>query len=491
MRFDQRSSITRRSLLKTGSGAAATAAAASPLVGLGSRRARAQENSVRVLVVEDPFFFALKEVLPDFEAETGIAVELESLGYDALQARLVSSFVAQTSDADVITVDQMWSGQYTDNGWITPLTDFATGDAELDINDFVPQVLYSMNLWRGELVTLPIAAYAQGVMYRADVFDQFGISAPPTATDEAWTWGAYMDVLNTLSGNIASGGSDLLHPTVVCGAQPAPVVHMFTQLSGSMGARWFNQFPEAEWDFEPLIDSPEWVTALETYQRLYKLSPPEAINYTWFDAGTRYSQGDIGMFWWWTPYFYLIKNNGYMTGTASTIIDDYRVAALPKAEGVDQTISIGGWSLGIPSSSEKQEAGYQFIKWATSAATQRKMAMVDTYNYQFSDFARKSLYADEEIASIYPYLDVQLDMMGQGNGKVTRPPMPSYAALEGVLGLQLNRALSEDADSAATLATTKELFNNILKGNFMIPYQLESYDDTFAAAEATIASLAG
>ncbi len=487
MRPDQRSSISRRTLLKTGTGAA-IASAAAPYVF--SRSARAQASSVRVLVVEDPFFFALKEVVSDFEAETGIAVELESLGYDALQARLVSSFVAQTSDADVITVDQMWSGQYTDNGWITPVDKFARGDSELDINDFIPQVLYSQNLWRGQLVTLPIAAYAQGVMYRADLFDQFGISAPPTATDESWTWEAYMEVLNALSGKEASGGRPLF-PTVVCGAQPAPVVHMFTQLSGSLGARWFKQFPEAPWDFEPQIDSPEWVQALETYKALYKLSPPEAINYTWFDAGTRYSQGDVGMFWWWTPYFYLIKNNGYMTGTPSEIIDSYRVAALPKAPGVPQTISIGGWSLGIPSSSANQEAGYRFVRWATSAATQKKMALVPNYNYQFSDFARKSLYADEEVKAIYPFLDVQFDLMSQGNGKVTRPPMPSYAALEGVLGLQLNRALSDDADAAATLADTRLLFTNILQGNFMLPYQLESYDDTFANAEATIASIAG
>lgn len=474
-------------MLKTGTGAAITASAAGSLTALGSRRAKAAD-SVRVLVVEDPFFFALKEVLPDFEAETGIAVELESLGYDALQARLVSSFVAQTSDADVITVDQMWSGQYADNGWIIPLNDYVKGDADLDLGDFIPQVLHSMNMWRGNIVTLPIAAYAQGVMYRTDLFDQFGLSAPPTATDENWTWDAYLDVLNSMSGKQASGGRELF-PTVMCGAQPTPVVHMFTQVSGSMGGQWFNQFPEAPWDFEPTIDSPEWVEALTMYQNLYKLSPPEAINYTWFDAGTRYSQGDVGMFFWWTPYFYLIKNNGYMTGTASEIIDSYAVGALPKSPGVDQTISIGGWSLGVPSSSDNQDAGYQFVKWATSAATQRKMAMVPTYNYQFSDFARKSLYNDEEVASIYPYLGVQLDMMGQGNGKITRPPMPSYSALEGIFGLQLNRALSEDGDPAAVLTDTKELFTNILKGNFMLPYQLDSYDDTLANAEAVIADL--
>ena len=36
---------------------------------------------------------------------------------------------------------------------------------------------------------------------------------------------------------------------------------------------------------------------------------------------------------------------------------------------------------------------------------------------------------------------------------------------------------------------TAQLWTSVLKGNFMIPYQLKSYDDTLEAAKALIASL--
>ena len=129
----QSSKFSRRRFLKT------TAAGATGLLAANSLAAPAiaETKSVRVLTVGDPFQFSLRDLLPEFTAKTGIKVEFEGLGYDALQARLISSFVSKTSDADVINVDQMWAGQYMDNGWIQPLDKFAKGDAAFNIKDFV------------------------------------------------------------------------------------------------------------------------------------------------------------------------------------------------------------------------------------------------------------------------------------------------------------------------------------------------------------------
>ena len=293
-----------------------------------------------MLVVGDPFQFALDEIKDQFTAQTGINIDYENLAYDQLNARLATSFVSGTPDADVVTVDQMWTGQYSDSGWIIPLDDYISRDADTDIQDFIPEVLYSLNTWRGRMMTLPIAAYGQGVVYRQDVFEANSIEAPPTdAADAAgWTWERYREIAESLQGTDFEGTT--LFGTVVCGAQPVPIVHMYTQLAASFGARWFQSFPNAPWDFTPTINSPENVEALAFYKSLYELSPPESINYVWFDAGTRFSQKDIGMFYWWTPYFYLTKNDGYMSGTPSGLEEVLGYGVLPKlsddAEQTDQ-----------------------------------------------------------------------------------------------------------------------------------------------------------
>ncbi|UIJ88742.1 hypothetical protein LZK77_25000 (plasmid) [Rhizobium leguminosarum] len=115
------------------------------------------------------------------------------------------------------------------------------------------------------------------------------------------------------------------------------------------------------------------------------------------------------------------------------------------------------------------------------------MALWPDLNYQFSDFARVSLYEDEEVKALYPYLDVQYAMMKQGNGKVTRPPVPGYTAIESVLGLTLNQLLTGSEEPKTGLERANSLFESILKGNLMIPYQKASYADTLDGAKALIA----
>ena len=132
------------------------------------------------------------------------------------------------------------------------------------------------------------------------------------------------------------------------------------------------------------------------------------------------------MFYWWTPYFYLTKNDGYMTGTPASMVQDVLgYGILPKvSDDAEQTISLGGWSLGIPSSAANQEEAWQFIKWATGAEAQKQMALLPDFNYQFSDFSRRSLYTDPESQRFTRISTCSSTIMRQGNGKssVRRPP---------------------------------------------------------------------
>jgi multiple sugar transport system substrate-binding protein len=71
-----------------------------------------------------------------------------------------------------------------------------------------------------------------------------------------------------------------------------------------------------------------------------------------------------------------------------------------------------------------------------------------------------------------------------------RPPCPVYTTLEGIYGLNLNKVLSGELTPEQALKETSLFFQTILKGNFLIPYQQESYDDTLDATKALMVSLA-
>jgi len=57
------------------------------------------------------------------------------------------------------------------------------------------------------------------------------------------------------------------------------------------------------------------------------------------------------------------------------------------------------------------------------------------------------------------------------------------------IGLTLNQLLTGAGDPKAALETVNGLFTSILKGNLMIPYQKESFDDSLGAAKALISKL--
>lgn len=438
---------------------------------------------INVLSVQDPFYFGVEQLIPQFEEESGINVNFEGLAYDALHAKIITSFVGKKSGVDVVTVDQMWLSQYADNAWILDLTPYIKEDKEeVRMDDFIPEVIYSMNEWRGKIYTMPICSYGQFVMYHTEMMKKAGLKPPPEKPEDWWTWDVYYEYVQELH----KLGPDI-YGTVICGAQPVPIVHMYTQLGALNGVTWVKQFPEGEWDFTPTINSPENVEALEFYKALYKHSPQESINYNWFDAGMRFAADDIAMFFWWTPYAYLVRQAGYMVEEASTVRGKYKVAPLPRNPGKEQIYSLGGWSVAIPTYSAEKDAAWEFVKWVTSSETQKKMGLVGLQ--QFADFQRFSNFEDKELLEVYPWLDTLLFTLVEGNGKIARPPFHIYTTLEGFYGLNLNMAVAGIKTPKQALDDVQQSFELALKQNFFIPFSGESYDDTLAKTEQLIKEL--
>jgi multiple sugar transport system substrate-binding protein len=352
---------------------------------------------------------------------------------------------------------------------------------DVKMNEFVPEVIYTMGEWNGKIFTMPIAAYGQQVIYRTDLMEQAGLRPPPERPEDWWTWEKYFEYVQKLH----ELGPDI-YGTVICGAQPVPIVHMYTQLAAMNGVRWVKDFPDArEWDFTPTINTPENVTALEFYRALYRHSPPESINYNWFDAGMSFAKQDIAMFFWWTPYTYLVRQAGYMVEEPSPVVGKYKIAPLPRQPGKEYIYSLGGWSLGIPTYCEKKIAAWEFIKWITSAEIQKEMGLAGMQ--QYCDFARRQLFSDQELLRIYPWLETQLYTLKNGNGKRVRPPIPIYTTLEGFYGLQLNMAVSGEKEPKQALDEAQRQFELALQQNFFYPeYKGESYYDTLQKTKELI-----
>lgn len=475
--------MRRRTVLRAAAAGLATAGTATTVSGCGS--GNTDPKQISVLTVQDPFFFAVQRLLPEFHRQTGITVRLEGLDYDTLNARSTNAFLTKQNSIDVVSPDSMWLSRWANSGWLLSLDELIARDRdEVAPDDFIPSTIHSLSEWGGHVYTLPAAAYSQVALYRTDVFDRLGLDPP----DGSWTWDEYLDRVRAIDGRRVAGQT--MHGTVVAGSGPQPVLHMYSQLAASNGARWFRSFPGSRhWDFTPTLDSPENRTALRMFDQLYRNSPASAINYVWFDAGTAFSSGTVGLFYWWTPYIRLVTRTTYMGKGRSPVVGRYGVAPLPMRPGYPQKTSIGGYAFGISRYSAKRESCWRFIKWVTSAATQRKMALLP--DSLFADFARASLYDDEQVTHLYPFLDVQLRGLRDGDGKAVRPPSMNYTTIEGYYGRRLNRVLAGQDTPDSALAAVQRQTTDTMGIDGFLPWPRASYPDTVERTRHLLRRLSG
>ncbi|NDJ77886.1 MAG: extracellular solute-binding protein [Chloroflexi bacterium] len=489
--------LSRRDFLRT-AGAALGALSISRTLSLrpaAHAQARRQVDGVRVLVLANPYGVMLEHVIEQFTAQTGIAVNLEILSGVELLDRVFNPDAVDAAGADVFTVDQPWLGEFVENDRLLPLDDFVRADGDVALDDFIPQVLHSLCTYRGQLWTLPIDTYCEGVMYRTDLFEALGLAAPPADPDGArdWTWTRYLDTVQQLHG--VELGDTSFFGTVVCGAHRGgtrAVLDMYAPFAMLHGARWFASFPDTlPWNFNPTTTSDANLTALQRYLDLFNYAPPESLDYSHLDAGIRFGAGDVGMFYWYSVFFAMLKDRSYFTGEPSVVRDVYDVGLMPVLEeGDSQPNTVVGLAFGISPDSLRQDEAWQFIKWATGFEGQKAMGMVPDYGYQFANFARRSLFLDSDLREHYPYLDLHLALLEAGTGnKHARPAVPIYQELGDIYGTALRQAVKGIIMAEEALDAADIQFRNALVAADLLPFTGTGYADTFDNTLALIASL--
>ena len=80
---------------------------------------------MNVLFLDRPGYNAVKQMLPEFEAATGIKMNITTVPYENALGEQVRDFVAG-GDIDIALVDLVWLGNFAENGWIVPVETFTS-----------------------------------------------------------------------------------------------------------------------------------------------------------------------------------------------------------------------------------------------------------------------------------------------------------------------------------------------------------------------------
>lgn len=115
-----------------------------------------------------------------FEAETGINVEVELLGWSDMFQKLTISFATENPEYDVCYVPTNWLYKYASNNYLEPLNDRITPEmSEQYISDWKEIVSY-----KGKIYGLPKVVGPRIMYYNKEILQEAGIEKIPSTWDE-------------------------------------------------------------------------------------------------------------------------------------------------------------------------------------------------------------------------------------------------------------------------------------------------------------------
>lgn len=406
---------------------------------------------LKMLAIGDTSVTRLAPIVDEFEDLTGASIQIDMFPYPGLIDKIVIEASANQPSYQLMWVDSPWVGVLGESGALLDLTDLVLRDAdEIHLDDIVPIQLQE-NTWQGRLLAFPAAGMIWHQNYRKDLFEhpdeaaafekRYGYPLAP-----AKTWDEYIDIAEfftrsageTLAGEVLE--KDFYGNAQAFSRVAGAITHDFFPIMRSFGGQY--------WDPNTglcAMDGPEAVAAAEVMKRLVPFNPPDYLGLMW-DIRTGYMErGEVAQSSYWSVRTVRLTNPDE---AVLPTIGEAGYAPSPTGDGKPQKTMTGALSFGINSKASKieQEAAWEFIKWGTSRDIMRRFANEGSGVSQF----HVSILSDSSLQKRYPYYEVLLETQDNAQRRIFHP---FYADVEEVFGVELNKYMAGETDSAQEALT--------------------------------------
>ena len=359
-------------------------------------------TSIKLLLNQHPYADAMIANLETFKAMTGIDVTYDVFPEDVYFDKVTAELSSGSTEYDVFMTGAYQTWQYGPAGWLVDLNEFIQDSAhtgpEYDWEDILPS-LRASTAWSGvpgealggdgaKQWAIPWGFELNSIAYNRRVFDEHGLEPP---TDMAELMETAAKITRDVDGMYGIGvrGSRswaTIHPGFLSGYSNFGE-RDFTMENGQLMAAMNTEGSKA---FHR-----DWV------QMIKESGPRDWSTYTWYQVGTDLGAGASGM-------IYDADILGYfMNGEGNAEAGNLAYAAFaPNPEAEAPTPNVWIWSLGMSNFSQRKDAGWLFMQWASST----DHALFGAREMDFVNPVRQSVWDDEafqnRIAESYPgYLE--------------------------------------------------------------------------------------
>ncbi|WP_136443753.1 ABC transporter substrate-binding protein [Pacificoceanicola onchidii] len=421
------------------------------LAGTASAEGHFEGVELKMLAIGDTSVTRLAPIVSEFEELTGASVQIDMFPYPGLIDKIVIEASSDSPSYQLMWVDSPWVGVLGESGALLDLTELVQRDAEeIHLDDIVPIQLQE-NTWQGRLLAFPASGMIWHQNYRKDLYENAEESAAFEAEygyplAPAQTWDQYIDIAQfftrsageTLAGEVLE--QDFYGNAQAYSRVAGAITHDFFPIMRSYGGQY--------WDAETglcAMDGPEAVAAAEVMKALIPSNPPDYLGLMW-DIRTGYMErGETAQSSYWSVRTVRLTNP---EEAVLPTIGEAGYAQSPTGDGNPQPTMTGALSFAINSkaSDVEQQAAWEFIKWGTSRDMMRRFAEEGSGVSQF----HMSILSDPELQARYPYYQVLLDAQENAQRRIFHP---FYADVEEVFGVELNKYMAGETDSAQDALT--------------------------------------
>ncbi|SPF80648.1 ABC transporter substrate-binding protein [Pseudoprimorskyibacter insulae] len=341
-----------------------------------------QGVTLRGVTESSPPSLYIREVLaPQFEALTGIRVDIETTSWDQMFDKAIKDMEAGTGIYDMVYIEQDIIYSYLARNFLTDTTQLLADNPQLQAPGYDEANFTTFaDYFRGDnghLYGIPMEAFIKIYLYRTDLFGDADIQAAfkaATGRDlaPATTHAEYTEIAKFFYEYGQANDMQLWGATVQGHTgHPASWYEYFESVAPTFGV--YNWGIDANNNYAASVanggamNSDTAKEALQWWLDLRQYAPPESNQSTWTEVGTTFGAGRAAQ------GLVYGENAGWIAAddTKSLVVGKVGVALPPLADGVMAAAEAGdgyigyydGGAFGLPSTSKQKEAAALFLEY--------------------------------------------------------------------------------------------------------------------------------
>ena len=366
---------------------------------------------------------SLQAMLPAFEEEHNVDIEVQLLSFDDLHTGIALDAVNETGTYDLCMVDGSWMAEFTANGVLANLSEMG-----YSFDDDIIPATTSICMVDDNIYLAPYYGNVTVMMYNKQLLADAGY-----APEDIDSFQDIQDIAQktraadpSKNGFLIRGGSA---DNILSDFLPHLVVH----------GGWV-----VDENNNPTVNTPEFKAAMEDYLALYNVGGTLDKD----DIVASVTSGETAMAQIWP---------GWYTPTADGPADYITIPTKLTDDGQDMgAVALQGvWCIGIPDNAPHKDLALELLEYVMSPEVQ--LASIEENGVP----CRFSCLTDPTVLETYPHLETVCGALQTG---VYRPVIEEWTQFTNILGTEMDNIIQGTKTMDEALSYAQEQLEQLMAG---------------------------